>query len=254
MLKRNYIYFFFNNVCCTESLWQRFVLFVTLSHCDKLNFCWSQWVTATNKNWYMLHKKCQILSKIKKKHQKGIKMPKKKGTKSAKKWEEEKKYKKTALFTLFSIFFRTFTHFVCHRDKKNNKKCNKKKIIKNSNFFVPFDKKKIKKKIQNKFHHRYQIALEYLLSNGVCYLKWCFPFFMVKKGFKSSNRVKIAFFFGGGGDKKKINFPPPPPQVRITSSKYQDYSGGRGGRVMKLSSLIFCFCLSHLHLCTEQLI
>ena len=37
-----------NFVCCSDSVWQTFCLFVAVIRCNKLNFCLSPWLSATN--------------------------------------------------------------------------------------------------------------------------------------------------------------------------------------------------------------
>ena len=79
--------------CYTELLWLMDLLFVLLSHCDKLNM-------------YMLQ---NVLKRKKKNTEKAQKVPK-----SAKKG---KKYLTNAwLLAFFGIFLGTSTHFVCPSD------------------------------------------------------------------------------------------------------------------------------------------
>ena len=114
--QRNWI--FSNIVCCTESLWQRFFLFVALSHCDKWIFCSSHWVTASNKTGICCKKKPKCVEK-EEKYKKGIKVPKR-----HKEWQKgSRKYQQMMhswpflayLWEHLQILFVTVTK--CHKQK-----------------------------------------------------------------------------------------------------------------------------------------
>ena len=91
--------FFCNFVCCTESLQQRFVLFVAPSHCNhffSLTHCVQQYL-------YLVSKLCQ-----KKAY---------KGPESAHKGQKVLQGTKSEAFLAFlDLFLATYTKFVCHSD------------------------------------------------------------------------------------------------------------------------------------------
>ena len=112
MRERNWI--FFKYCCRTEALWQRFLLFVPLSHYDQHDFCLSHWDTATNKISICCTKTCHNVPKIKKINTKMAQKLPKKHTKF-------KNYMQTWLksetcLSIFGTLLETYTNLVCIRD------------------------------------------------------------------------------------------------------------------------------------------
>ena len=183
-------YFFFNMIFCTESLWQRLVLFVTLSHCNKQFFYLLHLVTATNNFFvsrteslqqtkYVAKKKCK---KIRKNTTKKCITCFKRHTKCEK--QKGQSNKNAAFLAVFGIFFLgniqilfvTMTQCnkqkcVCLNDSVWQTKqifvamtqCYKQHWFKKK-LFVACDKgieEEEKNPFKCEFHHHYQIALGY---------------------------------------------------------------------------------------------